>query len=151
MAAKSYKQAAIRYAKDVVAGKIIAGNNVRECKRFLDDLERDDLELHTKEPDFVINIIERVMVHVKGEDLQGHSLRNTPLILQPWQIFIVYNVIGFYYKGTQIRRYKEAFIFVPRKQGKTLFIAALAFALGLLERKSGATIYIVAAALKQAK
>ena len=136
MAAKSYKQAAIRYAKDVVAGKIIAGNNVRECKRFLADLERDDLELHTKEPDFVINIIERVMVHVKGEDLQGHSLRNTPLILQPWQIFIVYNVIGFYYKGTQIRRYKEAFIFVPRKQGKTLFIAALAF---------------VAAAMKQAK
>ena len=41
MAAKSYKQTAIRYAKDVVAGKIIAGNNVRECKRFLDDLERE--------------------------------------------------------------------------------------------------------------
>ena len=88
MAAKKYRQVAIDYARDVVAGKIIAGNNVRECKRFLDDLERDDLELHTKEPDFVINIIERVMVHVKGEDLQGHSLRNTPLILQPWQIFL---------------------------------------------------------------
>lgn len=151
MAAKKYKQVAISYARDVVAGKIIAGNNVRECRRFLDDLERDDLELHTKEPDFVINIIERVMVHVKGENLQGHSLRNTPLILQPWQIFIVYNLIGFYNKGTQIRRYKEAFIFIPRKQGKTLFVAALAFALGLLERRSGATIYIVAAALKQAK
>ena len=73
MAAKSYKQAAIRYAKDVVAGKIIAGNNVRECKRFLDDLERDDLELHTKEPDFVINIIERVMVHVKGEETANRT------------------------------------------------------------------------------
>lgn len=151
MAAKKYKEVAVRYAKDVVAGKIIAGNNVRECKRFLDDMERDDLELHTKEPDFVINIIEKVMVHVQGEDMEGHSLRNTPLILQPWQIFTVYNLIGFYYKGTQIRRYKEAFIFIPRKQGKTLFIAALAFALGLLERRSGSKIYIVAAALKQAK
>lgn len=151
MAAKKYKEVAVRYAKDVVSGKIIAGNNVRECKRFLDDMERDDLELHTKEPDFVINIIEKVMVHVQGEDMEGHSLRNTPLILQPWQIFTVYNLIGFYYKGTQIRRYKEAFIFIPRKQGKTLFIAALAFALGLLERRSGSKIYIVAAALKQAK
>lgn len=151
MAVKTHKDVAVRYANDVVAGKIIAGNNVRECKRFLADLERDDLELHTAEPDFVINIIERVIVHVKGEDMAGNSLRNTPLVLQPWQVFIVYNVIGFYYKGTKIRRYKEAFIFIPRKQGKTLFIAALAFALGLLERRSGATIYIVAASLKQAK
>lgn len=151
MAVKSHKSVAISYAKDVVAGEIIAGNNIRECNRFLTDLERDDLELRTNDPDFVINIIENIMVHVKGEDLSGRPLRNTPLILQPWQVFIVYNIIGFYYKDTDIRRYKEAFIFVPRKQGKTLFIAALAFALGLLERKSGSTIYIVAAALKQAK
>ncbi|MCM1273202.1 MAG: terminase large subunit [Clostridium sp.] len=150
MAVKEYKNVAVKYAKDVVAGKIIAGNNIRECKRFLDDLERDDLELHTKEPDFVINIIENVMVHVQGEDMEGRSLRNKPLLLQPWQVFIVYNLIGFFIKGTEIRRYKEAFIFIPRKQGKTLFIAALAFALGLLERKSGSKIYIVAAALKQA-
>lgn len=150
MAVKEYRDIAVNYAKDVVAGKIIAGNNIRECKRFLADLERDDLELHTKEPDFVCNIIEKVVVHVQGEDMQGHSLRNTPLKLQAWQVFIVYNLIGFYYKGTEIRRYKEAFIFVPRKQGKTLFIAALAFALGLLERKSGSKIYITAAALKQA-
>lgn len=151
MAVKEYKDVAVKYAKDVVAGKIIEGNNIRECKRFLDDLERDDLELHTKEPDFVCNIIEKVFVHVQGEDLAGHSLRNKPLILQAWQVFIVYNLIGFYYKGTEIRRYKEAFIFIPRKQGKTLFIAALALALGLLERRSGSKIYIIAAALKQAK
>lgn len=146
-----FKDTAINYARDVVAGKIIAGNNKRECQRFLDDLERDDLELRTKEPDFVINIIQKVMVHKQGEDMEGHSLRNRPLILQPWQIFIVYNLIGFYYKGTNNRRFKEAFIFIPRKQGKTLFIAALSFALGLLERKSGTKIYIVAAALKQAR
>ena len=149
--AKSYKEVALRYAEDVVAGKIIAGNNVRECKRFLEDLKRDDLELRTKDPDFVIGIIEKIMVHKQGESLDGKSLVNTPLLLQPWQIFIVYNLVGFYWKGTNERRYKEAFIFVPRKQGKTLFIAALTFALGLLERKSGSKIYIVAAALKQAR
>lgn len=36
------------------------------------------------------------------------------------------------------------------KNGKTLFVAALAWALALLSVKSGATIYIVAAALRQA-
>lgn len=120
------------------------------CMRFVADLNRDDLELHTLEPDFVIGIIEQVMVHKQGEDLQGTPLMNTPLLLVDWQIFIVYNLLGFYYKGTNERRYKEAFIFIPRKNGKTTFIAALAFGLALLERRSGATIYIVAGSLKQA-
>lgn len=150
MATKRFKQIAVQYAQDVVSGKIIAGNNALECKRFLDDLKRDDLELHTKEPDLVCNIIERFMVHKQGESIDGEPLMNTPMLLQPWQIFCVYNLIGFYYKGTKERRYKEAFIFIPRKSGKTMFIAALSFALAILERRSGSIIYIVAASQKQA-
>lgn len=150
MAAKRFKQIAVQYAQDVVSGKIIAGNNTLECKRFLDDLNRDDLELHTKEPDLVCNIIERFMVHKQGESIDGEPLMNKPMLLQPWQIFCVYNLIGFYYKGTKERRYKEAFIFIPRKSGKTMFIAALSFALAILERRSGSIIYIVAASQKQA-
>nr|DAI77769.1 MAG TPA: Large Terminase [Caudoviricetes sp.] len=150
MATKRFKQIAVQYAQDVVDGKIIAGNNALECKRFLDDLKRDDLELHTKEPDLVCNIIERFMVHKQGESIDGEPLMNKPMLLQPWQIFCVYNLIGFYYKGTKERRYKEAFIFIPRKSGKTMFIAALSFALAILERRSGSIIYIVAASQKQA-
>jgi len=71
-------------------------------------------------------------------------------LLEPWQKFIIYNLVGLYHKGTQIRVYKEAFIFIPRKNGKTRLIAALAWALALLERKSGSKIYIVGAALRQA-
>ena len=150
--AKSYKQEAIDYAKEVVHGKKrrVGKEVMLACIRFLSDLERDDLELHTKEPDFVIGIIERTMVHKQGEALDGRPLMNTPFLLQDWQIFIVYNLVGFYYKGTNERRYKEAFVFIPRKNGKTSFIAALAWGLAILERKSGATIYIVAASQKQA-
>lgn len=151
MAANSYRTVAIQYAKDVCGGKKRAGKEViLACARFLHDLEREDLELHTKEPDFVIGIIEKLVVHKQGEDINGESLVNKPLKLQPWQIFIVYNIVGFYYKDSGERRYKEAFIMVPRKSGKTLFVAALAFGLAILQRKSGAKIYIVAAALKQA-
>ena len=148
--AKSYKDIALKFAEDVVAGKKIVGKEViLACKRFLNDLERYDL--HEKEPDFVIGIIEKLMVHKQGEDMEGKSLVNTPLLLKPWQIFIVYNLVGFYIKGTSERRYKEGFIFVPRKNGKTLFIAGLAWGLAILERKSGSKIYIVASALKQAQ
>lgn len=116
MAAKSYKQIALQYADQVVKGKKRVGKEILlACIRFQKDLKRADLELKTKEPDFVIGIIERTMVHKQGEDLNGNPLMNRPLILQPWQIFIVYNLIGFYYTGTNERRYKEAFIFIPRK------------------------------------
>lgn len=147
---KSWKQAAIRYAEQVVAGEIISGNNVRECKRFLEDLKRDDIELRPKDPDFVINVIQKFMVHKQGEDMQGNPLMNSPFILQPWQVFVVYNLVGWYWAGTNRRRFTEAFIFVPRKNGKTAFAASLAFGLGILERKSGSRVLIAAAALKQA-
>lgn len=150
MKAKSYKEIAIKYARDAVEGKSIVGKEiVLACQRFLDDMERFDL--HEKEPDFVIGIIEKLMVHKQGESLDGKSLVNKPLLLQPWQIFCVYNLVGFYLKGTDERRFKEAFIFVPRKNGKTLTIAGLAWGLALLERRSGSKIYMVASSLKQAQ
>lgn len=145
-----FKDQVIQYAKDVVAGKVKAGGNVRECKRFLDDLKRDDIELRTRDPDLVIMLIQKLIVHKQGETLEGQPLMNKPLVLQPFQMFIVYNLVGWYWKGSNIRRTNEAFIYIPRKNGKTLFVAGLAFALGILERKSGARIYISAAALKQA-
>ena len=151
MTRKSYKAAALTYARAVTSGEKIAGKEiVQSCARFLKDIERDDMELRSREPDLVISIIEKTMVHKQGETLTGESLMGKPLRLEPWQIFLVYNLLGFYYKNTDERRYKEAFIMVPRKNGKTTFIAALAWGVALLERKSGATIYIVAGSQKQA-
>lgn len=148
--ATSYKEQVIQYCHDVVNGKRKAGGNKRECARFLRWLKRDDIELRPSKPDLVINIMRKFIVHNQGEDLEGRSLVNKPLILQDWQMFCVYASLGFYYVGTDERVVKEIYIYVPRKNGKTLFIAGFAFGLGILERKSGAKIYIVAASQKQA-
>lgn len=149
--AKHYKKIALAYARAAASGQIEVGEEQAfAARRFLTDLDRPDLTLRTRDADFVCNIVERLMVHKQGEKLDGTPLTNTPFILLPWQVFCIYNLVGFYYKGRRERRYKEAFIFVPRKNGKTLFAAALAFGLGLLERRSGVTVYIVAASLKQA-
>ena len=151
MKAKHYKDVAIKYAKDVISGIQIAGAEViAACQRFLDDLKRDDLEFRTKEPDAAVTIIEGIFVHRKGEALDGTPLLGKPFKLEPFQIFIVYNLLGFYYAGTNERRFKEALILLARKNGKTSFIAALSFAVAIIQRKSGSTIYVVAAALKQA-
>ena len=151
MKAKHYKDKAIKYADDVIAGKIIASDDIiNACKRFKKDLKRKDLEFRTTEADAAVSIMEGMFVHRKGEALDGTPLLGKPFILEPFQIFIVYNLMGFYYKGTEERKYKEALIFLARKNGKTSFIAALSFAVSIIQRKSGSTVYVVAAALKQA-
>ena len=91
-----------------------------------------------------------MLVHSKGEDLDGLPLLGKPFRLEPWEVFIVYNLLGFWYTGTNERRFKESFIELARKNGKTSFIAALAWAVAIIQRRSGSTVYIVGAALKQA-
>ncbi len=151
MKAKHYKEIAIKYAKDVVSGIKIAGADViNACRRFLEDLKRPELELRTKEPDAAVTIMEGIFVHRKGEALDGTPLLGKPFKLEPWEIFIVYNLLGFFYKGTNERRFKQALIFIPRKNGKTSFVASFSFAVAIIQRRSGSTVYVVAAALKQA-
>lgn len=151
MKAKKYAGIAKQYADDVISGKVIIGDGVIDaCKRFKADLERDDLEFRTNQADAACTIIEGLMVHRKGEALDGTPLLGEPFLLAPWQIFIIYNLLGFWYKGTRERRYKEAFIMLGRKNGKTSLVASLAFAMSIIQRKSGSTVYVVAAALKQA-
>lgn len=149
--AKSYKSIADKYADDVIAGKVIAGEEiVAACKRYKADLGRDDIELRPRDPDLAINIIETTMVHAQGEDLEGKPLMGEPFKLQPWQVFIIYNLLGFWYVDENRRRFNEAFIEVARKNGKTSMIAALAWAVAIIQRKSGSKVYIVGGALKQA-
>ncbi|MBQ1472085.1 MAG: terminase large subunit [Eubacterium sp.] len=147
-----YKDMAIKYAEDVVSGEEdrAGAEIVAACQRFLDDLKRDDIELRTKDPDIAIGIIEKTLVHAQGEDLDGNPLLGKPFTLEPFQVFIVYNLLGFWWTGTQKRRFNEAFIELARKNGKTSLVAGLAWAVAILQRKSGSKVYIVAAALKQA-
>lgn len=139
------------YTRRIVSGcKIACEENIQVCERFLRDLENPAYDFNPKDAEFVIKIVESTFCHQQGQRLDGTPLRGAPFLLEPFHKFIVYNLLGFYHKGTKIRRYKEAFIYIPRKNIKTSFAAGLAWALGLLERRSGSKVYIVAAALKQA-
>ena len=146
-----YSKTVMEYATAVACGEIITGiDRMLSCIRFLRFLGRDDLDVNAHDADLVISIIEGTFKHRQGEALDGTPLRGKPLLLEPWQKFLVYGIMAFYIKGTQERLVKEAFIFIPRKNGKTIFIAALSWALSLISRMSGSKVYVVGAALKQA-
>lgn len=142
----------IAYANGVIDGSILANKErVQGCKRLLRMLEDDRYDVKCKDADFVIDVIEATFKHRQGETLEAKPLAGTAFLLAPWQKFCIYGMLIFYYKGTRERVVKEAFIFIPRKNGKTLLVAALSFALALMERLSGAKVYVVGAALKQAR
>lgn len=148
--AKDYTDTAVNWADSVVCGREIAGAEVvLSCERFLRDLDRKDVELRMHDPNAVMSVMEGFFVHQQGEDMQGNPLLGKPFILQPWQVFSVTNLLGFYYTDTDERRFKEGFIMTARKSGKTAFSAGLSFGVGILQRASGSKIYIVANALKQ--
>ena len=150
MKAKDYIAIANKYADDVIAGKTIAGKEVvLACKRYKKDLKRKDIELRPRDPNAACSIMEGFFVHAQGEDMKGRPLMGEAFILQPWEVFITVNLLGWYYKDSEIRRFTEAFIMIARKNGKTSFVAALSFAVGILQRQSGSTEYIVANSLKQ--
>lgn len=133
-----------------MSGAALANEDrILACKRFLNDLEREDLDFWQEDFDFVIDLIEGCVHHVQGEDRNGVPFKGKPLRLTDWQKFVCVNLFGFFWRGTTMRRYTEALIFLPRKQGKTSFSAALAEAKSILDRKSGAKTYIVANSIKQ--
>ena len=140
----------LEYATSIRDGQKIACQELRQAvDRFFRDIESPEYWVDYKAAEFCIQIIEKTLCHQQGERLDGTPLRGTPFVLEPYQKFILYNLVGLKLSGTNIVKYHEALIYVPRKNGKTGLAAALAWALSLLYRKSGAKCYISSAALMQ--
>lgn len=119
------------------------------CNRFLADLQDPRWDFRTDMAESIIEIIETLFCHQQGEDLSGRPMRGKPLILEPFQLFIIYNLCGFFLPDTDIRRYQEAMWMLARKNGKTPFATAFCWAMGLWYSKSFSKIKTVAGSMKQ--
>ena len=133
------------YANAVVEGKIITGENIKlACKRFLYDLQRDDLEFREDVVDRAIGFI-KILKHFTSK------ASGKPFILEDWQQFIVANIIGWYWKGTNDRRFTSSYIEVSRKNGKTALAAALCMYFLIADGEDGAEVDLAANSKEQAK
>ncbi|AVH47355.1 MULTISPECIES: terminase large subunit [Staphylococcus] len=133
------------YAKQVVAGKIIANKYViKECERHLKYLKGHEKWIFDEElAHRPIRFIEKFCKPSKGA--------NNQLILQPWQHFIIGSLFGWVHKETKLRRFKEALVFVGRKNGKTTTISGLANYGVSQDGENGAEIHMLANTMKQAR
>lgn len=149
--AEAYQDEVDTFVDDILAGRKNVNLEQRQaCERYMRDLQNPAWDFRAEAANDIIAIIETLMCHQKGEFIDARALRDTAFTLLPYHKFIVYNVLGFYLKRTNERRFKEALDFVPRKNIKTTFAACLAFALALYNRRSGSIVYEVGGELKQA-
>ena len=136
----------ILYAVKVAKGEIHACQNVRlACQRFLNQLEDKTwgYEFHTRYVEHFLAFAE-TLKHTKGPDA------GKPLILEPFQIFIICAVYGFRSKKDPSKRMvTDVIIFIPRKAGKSTLTAAIAL-YELAFGEAGAEVYTLATNRDQA-
>ena len=153
MAKKSYKNvnSANQYARDVVNGKIIACKYVIEaCQRHLNDLEQEKNEsfkykfnkdLAEKACKFI-----QLLPHTKGD----WAFKRMLITLEPWQLFIICCAFGWVHKKTNLRRFREVYTEIPRKNGKSAISAGVGLYCFTADNEFGAEVYSGATTEKQA-
>jgi phage terminase large subunit-like protein len=136
----------ILYAVQVVKGEISVCRNIRlACQRFLDQLENREWAW-----EFHVNYVEHFLEfastlrHTKGPDA------GKPLVLEPFQIFVICAIYGFRSKKDPSRRMvTDVIVYIPRKAGKSTLTAAIAL-YELQWGEAGAEVYTLATNRDQA-
>ncbi|WP_043316601.1 terminase large subunit [Microbulbifer sp. HZ11] len=142
---KRYADIAHGYARDVVSGKVIACEHVkRACERQLADLDRDwDYFFVPELADRVCKFVE-LMPHIKGE------WAGKKITLEPWQVFILSVIFGWVDEHGN-RRFKTAYVEVPRKNAKSTLSSGVALYCLAADAEAGAEVYSAATTRDQAR
>jgi phage terminase large subunit-like protein len=132
----------------VASGDIPAAKWIKKaCARHLGDLENGHergLTWDQGAADFALGFFARLK-HSKGKKWAGK-----PFVLQPWQQFIIGCLFG-WMRADGTRRYRVAFVEIPRKNGKTFLAAGIALFLLVADGEPGAEVYSAATKRDQAK
>lgn len=124
-----------RYVSDVLAGRRAAPKTIRQaCQRHADDLNNPEIYFDEVACNNAIRACEQFKF--AKDKWQGSRV-----VLQDWQVFWVGSLFGWKWTATKLRRFRKAYVKVPRKNGKSavaIFIALLMFG---PDREPGAEIY----------
>ena len=133
-----------KYAEDVVSGRQVACLYIKQaCQRYLDFLKRPDIEFREDKAQRVVSFVELLTLY-------SGKTAGQPFRLEEWQKWIVYNIYGFYWKGTNKRVIRNAYISMSRKNGKSCFAAALSLYNAIADGEMSAEVYFVANTSAQA-
>lgn len=116
------------------------------CERHFRDIERGPQRGLSWRPDIALHRIRffAFLNHSKGE------WGGQPLMLTPWQTFIVGSVYG-WLRADGTRRFRTVYQEVPRKNGKSTLLAGIGISALVGDKEPGAEIYAAATRREQAR
>jgi len=145
---KNYTEISTQYAKDVLAGEVLAAKYIQlACAQYMDALEDQSKYYYDESKAHKACKFIEAQFHTKGK----WASKKKNLILEPWQIFFICNVFGWLSVATGFRRYREVLLLVPRKNGKSALAAAIGLYMLCADGEHGAEVYTGATSEKQAK
>lgn len=134
----------LAYYQGITDGSIIVGRWVRMWYEFIiNGLEKGSFFYDAKKANKAIKFIEGFCRHHEG------ALAPQLIKLELWQKALVSVLFGIM-DGNGYRQFREVFVVIARKNGKTLLAAAIAVYMAYLDGEYGARIYFAAPKLEQA-
>lgn len=131
------------YWEAIQKGQVTVGKWIKIIYQILvEGLQNGTWLFNEQKANKAINFIENFCHHSEG--------RNDLLKLELWQKAIVSAIFGIIDPATGYRQFREVFIVVARKNGKSLFAAAISAYMAYIDGEYGAKIYFLAPKLDQA-
>lgn len=138
----------LEYAAAIRSGKVTVSARVKKVYEQLAERIQHPSGRYCfdeKKANRPITFIERFCRHSKGE------WAGRPVKLDLFQKAFVAALFGFVDKETGLRQYREAFLMVGRKNGKSTLLSGIALYMLLADHEPGAEVYSVATKKDQAK
>lgn len=138
----------LKYADDVASGAIVAGKLQKlAVYRFKQDYAEFQINGHVRGFRFDTRAAQKVVnFFCQLQNSQGVEGYINPA---PWQVFVLSNLFG-WLNAAGLRRFREAYIEVARKNGKSTLMAAIALYLFACDNEPGARVFAAAAKRDQA-
>ena len=134
----------LAYYQKICDGSVTVGKWIKKWYSYIvNGLENGSFSFNAKKAKAAIGFIENFCRHHEGA-LAPHLIK-----LEHWQKALISVLFGIV-DQSGARQFREAFIVIARKNGKTLLAAAIAAYMSVLDGEYGARIYFVAPKLEQA-
>lgn len=143
---------AMQWVDDILGNKIPSCKRVKlACKRFRNDLKRQGKPgfpyVFDKEAAEHICAFIEALPHIEG----AWAARGEHIQLDGWQAFMLGQINGWRHVVTGLRRFRTAYIEVPRKNGKSTLLAGVGLYFLGPDGEPGAKVYSAASSSAQAR
>ena len=137
----------LQYYRKIESGKIIAPSKIIKVYKKITEAIKYKKGKYTFDLDKASRAVDFIQEFCK----QSQGTIGEPLILMLWQKALIQTIFGFVDKKTGYRKYREAFVLVARKNGKSTLLSAISLYMLVADREGAAEIYSVATKLDQSK